>query len=270
MASVLRSDEKGDLLPSERDLQALFRRHQGDPDSHGWRVRMRQRFRYYSPDEWYEAVVDRLVTPGCRWVDVGGGRSIFPENESLSRELAGRCGLLVGVDPSENIFSIPFVHERARCGIEDFHPGERFDLATFRMVAEHIARPRLVVRLLGDLVRPGGHVVIYTPNRWTPLALGAGLVPDRWHTVFTRLSDRRGEEDVFPTVYRMNTRRTLGRLFEESGFSEVAFAYLDNCRTFQRLRPAFFTELCAWRALRGVGITYPQNDLLGVYRRSSE
>src|SRR5512146_175785 len=94
--------------PSSRDLEKLFARHHGNPDTHGWRVRMRRRFGYFSPDEWYEAVVDRLVTPGCRWVDVGGGHSIFPQNVPLSTELAARAGLLVGVDPSENVFANRF------------------------------------------------------------------------------------------------------------------------------------------------------------------
>jgi len=268
VSSVLPTDgDRCAALPAEADLDALFRRHDGDPARHGWRVRMRHRFGYFSPDQWYEAVVDRLVTPGCRWIDVGGGKSIFPENEALSRELASRCALLVGVDPGDNIYANRLVHRQVRSTIEAFQPQERFDLATFRMVAEHVEQPRLVVQSLARLIGPGGHVVIYTPGRWAPGAIAASLVPGRWHHVFTRAMDTRGDEDVFPTFYRMNGRKPLRACFEQGGFVEVAFARLDNCRTFQRIRLACFLELCAWRLLRAVGARYPENDLLGIYRR---
>ncbi len=268
MSSVVPSENNRHVSwPREQDLDALFRKHQGDPSQHGWRVRMRRRFEYFSPDEWYEAIVDRLVTPGCRWIDVGGGKSIFPENEKLSRDLARRCGLLVGVDPSGNIEENELVHRRVRSTIEAYQPDETFDLATFRMVAEHVQEPTKVVRSLARLLRPSGHAVIYTPNRWSPGALVAGLVPDRWHDLFARVMDTREKDDVFPTLYRMNTRGQLRRLFEEGGFAEAGFARLANCRTFHRLRAACFIELSTWRLLRSVGLGYPENDLLGVYRK---
>ena len=256
-----------EALPAEADLAALFRRHQGDPAGHGWRVRLRHRFGYFTPDEWYEAVVERLVTPGCRWIDVGGGRSLFPENEPLSRELAGRCARLVGVDPSRNIHANALVHDQVQSTIEAFQTQERFDLATFRMVAEHVEQPRLVVQALARLMRAGGHVVIYTPWRWAPGAIAAGLVPGRWHHAFTRAIDTRAEEDVFATFYRMNDRNRLRACIEQGGFVETAFARLDNCRTWQRFRVACFLELSAWRLLHAVGARDPEQDLLGIYRR---
>ncbi len=267
LTTPVRRSEDRPLLPSAQDLDALFRRHNGDPGEHGWRVRMRRRFGYFSPDEWYEAVVDRLVAPGCRWVDVGGGKSIFPQNRGLSRELANRCAVLVGVDPSDNIYANEFVHERVRSTIEAFEAPRSFDLATFRMVAEHVQQPRAVVEALARLLKPGGHAVIYTPNRWSPSALAASLVPDRWHTFFARVLDTRSEEDVFPTCYRMNTRKDLRVVFERGGFTEASFAYIDNCRNLQRFRIGCFAELTAWRLFRAIDVTYPENDLLGIYRR---
>jgi SAM-dependent methyltransferase len=258
-------DDAG-LLPSGGELAALFGRCFGHLE-HGWRTRMRQRFGYFSPDQWYEAIVDRLVAPGCRWLDVGGGKTIFPENEPLSRELAARCGLLVGVDPSDNVLENAFVHRRVRSTIEEFGESDSFDLATLRMVAEHVEQPGAVVAALSRLVAPGGYVVIFTPNRWSPVAMLGAAIPDRWHARLTRVSDDRSDEDVFPTRYRMNTRRQLEALFATGGFREAAFAYLDNCRTLQRFRPTCFLELSAWRVLRAIGLRYPENDLLGVYER---
>ena len=74
-------------------------------------------------------------------------------------------------------------------------------------------------------------------------------------------------KDTFPVAYRMNTRSSLRRLFETHGFRESGFAYLDDCRTLQRFRATLFLELATWRLLHSVGVTYPENCLLGTYER---
>jgi SAM-dependent methyltransferase len=255
------------ILPHETDLDNLFRKYHGDPRNHGWRVRMRRWFGYFSPDQWYHGVVDRLVNNGCRWIDVGGGKSVFPGATALARDIASRCGALVGVDPSDNLEQNELVHERVKSSIEDFRTDRTFDLATLRMVAEHIERPEQAIQSLARLIRPGGRVVIYTPNRWSLASVAARGIPDKWHRRFASLMWNAGADDVFPTFYRMNTRRTLRAVFEAGGFKEVAFAFLDDCNILSRFRATCFVELCAWRVLRMFGVKHPENNLLGVYEK---
>jgi 2-polyprenyl-3-methyl-5-hydroxy-6-metoxy-1,4-benzoquinol methylase len=228
---------------------------------------MYHRFGYYSTETWYEAVVDRLVADGCKWIDVGGGKSVFPHNPELAKELANRCKLLVAVDPSDNLDENRLAHQRVQCTIEEFRSEEVFDLATLRMVAEHIQRPELVVESLARAIKPGGRVVVYTPNRWSLVSIAASLIPNKWHNVFTHLLWNTEAEDVFPTYYRMNTRKRLRSLFCDGGFSEAGFSCLASCSTFARFRPTCFGELCIWRLLRTLRVMYPENDLLGVYER---
>jgi len=101
-------------LPNEREVEALYRRLHGDPMTHGWRVRMRHRFGYWTANAWYRAMIDSLVTDSSLWADVGGGKSVFPNDPDLSRELSRRCRLLVGVDPSENLKLISAACQRSR------------------------------------------------------------------------------------------------------------------------------------------------------------
>ena len=251
-------------IPTEEHLDRLSRRCYGDPSNRGWRVRLRHRFGYHTSNAWYQGAVEHLVTDGCHWIDIGGGKSLFPHNEVLSKELAERCSLLVGVDPSDNIEDNPFVHERAKSTIEDYQSDRTFDLATLRMVAEHIEQPQRVVDSLRRLMKPGGRVVIYTPNRWSPISLAASLVPYKWHATLAG----RGNYDVFPTYYKMNTRKCLRGLFEESGFKECAFKYVDDCVLFQRKRATHFIELCTWRLLRKLRLKYPENTLIGIYEKT--
>jgi SAM-dependent methyltransferase len=259
-------DER-EILPNREELQERCRALYGDIRKHGWRVRMTHRFGYFGGDAWYEATVDRLVTEHCTWVDVGGGKSVFPHNDRLSEALSRRCALLVGVDPSDNIESNPYVHERAKCMIEDYKSERKFDLVTLRMVAEHIADPKAVIESLGRLIKPGGKVVVYTPNRWSLISIAAAIIPYQLHQPITHVLWGTREEDVFPTVYKMNTRNCLRRLFDDGGFRETAFAYLDNCSAFQRWRVSCFLELSAWWILQRLALKYPNNNLLGVYEK---
>ncbi len=236
----------------------------------GWGPRARQRAGYRTPDQHYEATVARLVTPGCRWLDVGGGRDTFPHNRPLAADLAARASHLVAVDPDATVHQHPLATEKVQAFMEslDALMAEPFDVVTLRMVAEHIEKPAEAVASLARLTRPGGHVVVYTVNKFSPLALAAWLTPT-WvhHAVKSRLWHT-AEEDTFPVAYRMNTRGTLRTLFSTVGLREAHFAYLDDCRTFHKFKVLHYAELLLWSALRSVGWHYPETCLLGVYRRS--
>jgi SAM-dependent methyltransferase len=253
--------------PSDEELRALVALKHGDVTKAGWGVRRRARFGYFTPDDHYEALLRRLVTTEARWLDVGGGGSVFPHNSALATELSQRCQLLVGVDPSPNIQTNPFVHERAQCLIEEYASAHRFDLITLRMVAEHVTDPPRVVAKLRDLLALGGLAVIYTVNRWSPLTLLSALTPHRLHHPLKRLFWGGDEKDTFPVAYRMNTRRTLRRLFEPAGFAEALFLRLDDLATFSQIRALNWIEFAAWRGLRILGIGYPESCLLGAYQR---
>lgn len=254
------------ILPTRCELQERFDKQYGNVQKHGWRIRMWHRFGYFSSDAWYEAVVDRLVTHDHTWLDVGGGKGIFPHNREQSKALSERCEFLAGVDPSDNILSNPYVHDRAKCNIEEYTSDRRFDLVTLRMVAEHIQNPKAVIDSLTRLMRPGGKVVIYTPYRWSPASVVASLVPFWLHQSATHFLWGSKEEDVFPTAYRMNTRGSLRTLFQNGGFKEIAFTHLD-CALFQTFRITCFLDLSVWWFLRHLGLRYPETNLLGVYEK---
>jgi SAM-dependent methyltransferase len=212
-------------------------------------------------------LVDMLVRPNTRWLDVGGGKTVFPDDPRWAAELASRCRHLVAVDPSETVLQNSLAHRGVQCMIEDYRTAEVFDLATLRMVAEHVEQPARVMSALRTLVAPGGFVVVLTPNRWSPGSIIAAIVPDSLHPLFTRWLSGRKEEDTFPTLYLLNTRRALRHAFEQSGFREHAFWSLSDLSLLQRYGPLLLLQLITWRALAWMGIGYPENVLLGLYER---
>jgi len=242
----------------------------GSPDRMGWRPRLRQRFGYCTPDELYEAAVAGFVHNDTVWLDVGCGRDLFPSNPGTAAILAGRCRLLVGLDPSENIEANPLLHERVRATIESYHPDRRHDLVTMRMVAEHIETPQTAIAALSRFTRPGGCVILYTVQKWSPAALAAALTPMAVHHAVKRVLWSTEERDTFPTFYRMNTRKRLRGLFEAAGFVEELFLRLDDTRTFGKWKSLATLELQLWRCLKAIGVAYPEACLLGIYRKSAE
>jgi SAM-dependent methyltransferase len=254
----------------ERELREVVELKWGsDLTRLGWGPRRRLDWGYYLPAEFYEAVVNRLVTDQTRWLDVGGGHDLFPDNEPLAHRLAARARLIVGVDPSDNIHRNRWVQERHQASIEDFEDSRQFDLVTLRMVAEHVTRPEKVVQALKSLVNHGGHVVLLTVNAYAPVTIVSRLMPFNLHYPVKRFFWGGQEEDTFPTAYRMNTRGRLRSLFEPCGFHESLFMYVDDLSVFARFRTLNLVEHGARRFLRCLGIAYPENCLLAVYQRST-
>lgn len=252
--------------PSERMLD-LFEISHGPVHPRAWGVRLRRRFGYFTPDEYYEELLDRLVERQTVWLDVGGGTTIFPGNPTLSRILADRCDRLTVVDPSANIDINPYADERIQGMLEDIADAPRFTLATARMVAEHVDDPTAFVGKLGKVVVRGGKVVIYTVSRWSPVTVLSGATPIAVHHWAKRILWNTREEDTFPVRYLMNTRSRLTELFGMAGFRCNEFRRLDDCRTLGRWKPAVTAELMARSTLRTVGLGYPEACLLGVFEK---
>jgi 2-polyprenyl-3-methyl-5-hydroxy-6-metoxy-1,4-benzoquinol methylase len=240
----------------------------GPEATRGWTPLLREKFGYISPADLYEATLFGLIRTETEWLDVGCGRNVFPTNPDAARRLSRTCRLLVGIDPSENVHDNEFVHERVQCELQDYQAGHQFDLVTMRMVAEHIEKPPTALAALSRLVRPGGRVVILTVGRFSLPSLVAAATPMWTHHIVKRALWGSEERDTFPVAYRMNTRRTLRRLFEAAGFREESFLDLDDCGHFDRFRRLAAAELALWRGFKALRLPWPDRCLLGVYQRT--
>jgi SAM-dependent methyltransferase len=252
------------------DAERFWEQKYGDLSKAGWRVQMRHRFGYMSCDDYYEMLVEKRVTQTTRWLDVGCGRHLFPNNPGLSRQLAGRCRRLVGVDPDETLADNPYVHERVQESIFSYRTGEQFDLITLRMVAEHISEPKRLLEVLKQVTAPGGRVILYTVFKWSPVPLVTRFTPFRLHHAVKRTLWGTEERDTFPVQNRMNTRRALDSVFGAAGFEERHFFYLPDVTVLSRWPSLFFGELSLWRVMRQYGLRYPELCLLGEYERLHE
>ena len=83
-----------------------------------------------------------------------------------------------------------------------------FDIAISSHVAEHLTQPERVFGELARVLKPGGRLLILTPNRWHYVTVSSALMPHSFHLRYNRW---RGVDahDIFPTVYRANTASRL-------------------------------------------------------------
>ncbi len=255
-------------MPDAQSLNEVFWLKYGDKEQLGWGPRLRLAYGYENPDDWYETLLSLLVAKGIRWLDVGCGRELCPSNKPLARLLADRAGLLVGLDPDQNLAENPYVHEKVHMGIDAYDGKGRFDLVTLRMVAEHIGDPEACVRGIERALTPGGLAVIYTVFGWSPMPMLTRLAPMELRHVVKAWLWRTEKKDTFPTQFKMNTRRRLQRLFAGVGMREAGFARLDDCRTFARFRFLSELELRLRSACRMASMPYPEHCIVGIYQKS--
>jgi SAM-dependent methyltransferase len=167
-------------------------------------------------------------------LDFGAGRGKFAEILAGSGfaldlvSLRDACAMLVGGDVDPAVARNPLVDSAVVVPPDGSLPfaDASFDMVVSWAVFEHVATPERCARELARVLRPGGWLCAWTPNRWGIAGLGAQLVPNAWHPWVLRslVRDPRDEVDVFPTRYRMNTRRQLRRLFPPDRFLDASYA----------------------------------------------
>lgn len=132
--------------------------------------------------------------------------------------LKGRCARVMGCDIDPVVMQNPYLDE-AR--IQEINGPIPYDDATFDLVVsswvfEHVENAEQMASELLRVTKPGGYIVARTPNKYGYIALASRLFASDNHArLLTKIQPERKSIDVFPTVYKMNTKKDLTKLFGE-------------------------------------------------------
>ncbi|MEZ5380146.1 MAG: class I SAM-dependent methyltransferase [Acidimicrobiales bacterium] len=191
-------------------------------------------FHRYSQQLQFYARVNALLGPESVVVDLGAGRGEWADSQPSAyvRDLMsfrGRVGEVIGVDIDPVVATNPTVDRAVIMDDAMTMSGvasASVDLIVARAVLEHVADPSTFAAEVDRVLRPGGWMCAWTPNKWGCVALAARAVPNDSHvSALRRLQHGRQARDVFPTAYRLNTRRSIRRWFPAEHFDDFTYTY---------------------------------------------
>ncbi len=186
------------------------------------------------------------------WLDIGCGHHIFGHwMDREESEAAGKCPSIFGLDASFEALRKHRVIRNKALGDILHAPFRRssFDLVTANMVFEHLEQPFESLVEIRTLLKPGGMLVLHTPNRRHYLVFVAALLPRSARQTIARFLDGRAKEDIFPTLYRLNTPKCARVLAQAAGFEVLEIKLVNSSPVTGMLGPLVVVELLISRLL---------------------
>jgi SAM-dependent methyltransferase len=208
----------------------------------------------------YEEYLTEHLRPGAVWLDAGCGRRVLPTwREDFERQLvaipkvAVGCDLDLGAMRAHRTLTKVLASDLERLPFGD----ETMDLITSNMVVEHLDDPGRVFAEFARVLRPGGRVIVHTPNAYSHFVIGSRLLPSgRFKRRLVSALDGRDEADIFPTRYRANTPAKLRSLMERAGLRQERCRLVANDAVSARINPI----------LAAVELLYIRLTLLRLFR----
>lgn len=225
-------------------------------------------------DAMYRNLIRKYLAPGQVLLDAGCGRHMkFCKELSDGRQVFG-IDLESTLDTDNR--TAPF-GVRGDLSQLPFKP-ESFDMVISRSVVEHLEDPPQAFREFCRVLRPGGKVVIVTPNKYDYVSIIASVTPHWLHRFLVSRIFRVAENDVFPTLYRANTLSSIRKALTAAGLIEREVETVNHYPAYLMFSPMLFrlgmlyerlTALQLFRSLRGSILCVFEKDPLPGIRRTS-
>jgi SAM-dependent methyltransferase len=220
--------------------------------------------RYYAGrkfhDSLYRQLIQQYLEPGARVLDAGCGRYL-----KFCREFS-TVAHVVGIDLERTFQTDNRQAPHGVCGDLGAlpFPSDCFDMVISRSVVEHLEDPPRVFREFFRVLRPGGKVVILTPNKYDYVSIIAAITPYRLHRFLVSRIFRVPEDDVFPTLYRANTLSAIRKAMTAAGLVERETDTINHYPAYLMLfrLGVLYERLTSLHMLRSL-----RSSILGVFER---
>ena len=181
-------------------------------------------------DQLFRERILQYLKPEHKILDLGAGAGIVPQ-----MAFRGLVKRVVGLDPDPRVASNPYLDDAVASYAEVLpFQGETFDVIVSDNVFEHLSDPVTVLKEVKRVLKPGGYILLKTPNRKHYVPLIARLSPHWFHAFVNRFRGR-DSEDTFPTLYRANSISQVKRLAQDSGMRVASIELVEGRPEYLRL-----------------------------------
>ncbi len=173
----------------------------------------------------------RVVTSGDTILDLGAGAGIIPQ-----MNFKGLARQVCGIDLDRRVLTQNRFLDEAQYGSAEAipYPNDTFDCVLANNVMEHLPAPETVYQEVYRVLKPGGHFLFKTPNKWHYMPLIARCTPLWFHQYINRKRGRHAE-DTFPTKYLANSVARIRTLAEGSGMHVQSIEAVEGRPEYTRL-----------------------------------
>jgi SAM-dependent methyltransferase len=201
--------------------------------------------------------IARRLKPGDRVLDAGCGCDA-PIAEKHA-QAADRC---IGVDLVEVFTPPPGVDViRADLNRLPFRPGS-FDLIFSRSVLEHLEEPGATFKEFSRVLRPGGGLILVTPNKYDYASLLARMIPNRMHGTFLKKTQGEDVYDDFPTYFRCNSGRAIRNALKDTDLRLSDIRFIRHYPYYLMFSvPLFYLGVAYDRIITALGLKFLQPSI---------
>jgi SAM-dependent methyltransferase len=176
----------------------------------------------------YNALIAQHIHPQALVLDIGCSRG-DPDLPAMQQ-----ARLCVGADldlPGLRANNIDDAVVMAPMGALPF-PDATFDVVVCKWVAEHLEHPAKEFGEASRVLKPGGALVMLTPNALSFFTIISRALPYRLKQIFKGRLFANHEEDTFRTYYRANTIGSLNAKMALAGLRPALVDHLPGMYTF--------------------------------------
>lgn len=180
--------------------------------------------------------IKALARPDHVVLDYGAGRAAWFEDDKCEyrRQMQlfkGFVKEVIAADIDEIVMTNRSSDRNLVIGRNVPLPDSSVDIVIADYVLEHVENPVEFSNEVFRLLKPSGLFCARTPHKYSYVAIGARMIPNRQHVKYLKgLQPDRKSQDVFPTCYRLNTLQDIKRSFPQ--FDDASFVV--------RTDPAYF------------------------------
>lgn len=238
-------------------------------------------FTRFDPTVQFCARVQSLLKANDVVLDVGCGRGRRVDDRCAFRnslqDLRGHNRTVIGIDVDADAATNPYLDQFQLIESLNRWPveNESIDLLYSDFVLEHVENPLGFFDEAARVLKPGGFICLRTPNAWSYISLVSKLVPNRFHAhVVAFAQGKRSARDVFPTYYRCNSRRKLGKQLSSHAIDACVYSIEADPSYMTFSRTAYRAAAIAHRLLpppfRSTLLAFGQKRLVAAVACESE